>query len=112
MELLKSPPTSGECETHATKPLDYYCLKCHVVICADCFIFGEHQEHKLSKKTELKDLNNYLISKLDDYFRESPDFAELKLSDQVETFLAEKIENKLKKSQQRVDSQLEVKKPN
>ena len=83
------------------KPLDYYCLKCHHVICADCFIFGDHQEHKLSKKKELKDLNGYLITKLDKVYSSNKMFRALKEYKNIQDFLNDQAKNKLQKIKKR-----------
>jgi hypothetical protein len=107
-ELVKSPETNDICQEHPTKPLDYYCLKCFTLICADCFIFGKHQEHKLSKKKELKDLNSYLISTLDNLYKKNEHFEALKSFDDVEGFLAMKINFKLEEKRTEIDEQINV----
>lgn len=99
---------SPNCKLHPLKPLDYYCLKCHEVICADCFIFGNHQEHKLSKKKELKDLNGYLIAKLDKVYSSNRMFGALKEFASVEAFLNNQSRDKLTKLKKKTERRFEV----
>ena len=96
------------CGQHNSKPLDYYCLKCHQVICADCFIFGDHQEHKLSKKKELKDLNGYLITKLDKVYYSNRMFRALKDYESVEQFLNNQAKDKLQKIKKKTSRKFDV----
>jgi hypothetical protein len=90
------------------KPLDYYCLKCHEVICADCFIFGNHQEHKLSKKKELKDLNGYLIIKLDEVYSSNRMFKALKEFESLQEFINYQTKERLFKIKKRTEKKFEV----
>lgn len=108
MDMLKDSHEHAHCPEHPSKPLDYYCLKCFCLICADCFIFGKHQEHKLSKKKELKDLNSYLISTLDNLYKKNEGFEEIKGFEEVEDYLAAKIEDRLARMQSQIDSSLMV----
>lgn len=103
--------TPQTCQIHHPKPLDYYCLKCHQVICADCFIFGEHQEHKLSKKKELKDLNGYLIAKLDRVYSANKMLRGLRDCETIQDFLNGQARTKLGKIRRRVERVFDVRKP-
>ena len=96
------------CKQHPMKPLDYYCLKCHEVICADCFIFGNHQEHKLSKKKELKDLNGYLIAKLDKVYSSNRMLGALKGYESIEDFLNSQSKEKILKIKKKTERRFEV----
>ena len=110
MGLLPDEDSSSgmSCKRHPMKPLDYYCLKCHQVICADCFIFGDHQEHKLSKKKELKDLNGYLITKLDKVYSSNKMFKSLKEFESIEDFLNCQSGEKLSRIRKKTEKKFEV----
>ena len=104
----ETPVNSEECPAHDKKPLDYYCLQCYEVICADCYIFGDHQGHKLSKKKELKDLNGFLISQLDKVFNNNKMFKVLKGFEDVESFLKMQVRERIEVIKQKAVLQFEV----
>ena len=105
----ESVPTMNNCPLHSHKPLDYYCLQCYKVICADCYIFGDHKSHKLSKKKELKDLNGFLIAQLDKVYNVNKMFKVLHDYQHVGEFFQNQTVQKLNRIQKQVNSQFEVK---
>lgn len=48
------------CREHK-KCLDYYCITDLKEICALCGLFGEHKEHKITTKNEIKNLNDTIL---------------------------------------------------
>lgn len=78
------------------------------MICADCYIFGNHKEHQLTKKNELKDFSKYLLSHLEKTFSDNLIIKELRKYQNPQSYVKEKIENKLNRSKDMIERRLDV----
>ncbi len=59
--IFKQPKKT--CKQH-NKFLEYFCLTDQAEICAICGLFGGHKDHKITTKTELKDINEILLGQI------------------------------------------------
>lgn len=78
------------------------------MICADCYIFGNHKEHQLTKKNELKDFSKYLLGHLEKTFSDNCTIKDLRKYSDAESYVKEKIENKLSRSKDMIERRLDV----
>ena len=83
------------CQEHK-KCLDYYCMTDLKEICALCGLFGEHKDHKITTKNEIKDINQSILDNSSEKIKNFIFLKDFGKFDNVSDLISNKIKANLK----------------
>lgn len=95
------------CIEHTNQKKDVYCQNCKELICAHCFIWGRHQNHKVLNKEHIQHSYQKFKENLDNLLKKIQEKVEGSSVDFFSTFLDSQIKKKENYFSQKISSFIE-----